>query len=192
MIKKLGDFDSSLGNVGPRCASKAEETVLSQEQARLPPDGHARKGMALCVSAGIFHPAEAANAAGWCFHTRSSLNPTISVSTTEAELTACTFIARALLEMLNFVRGYVPWLQFKTPVAFGDNSGANLIAAGRASIRAVHHLALQSLFCRHVTREGQLIIKEKRSLTMSADLLTKIMMGQAHTRLLQLFNIFNK
>ena len=80
-------------------------------------------------------------------------------------------------------------MQIRTPVGFGDNNGANLIASGAASVRCVRHLCLQRLFCRWVTREGLLNIREKRSADMTADMMTKVLAECTIETLLQILPI---
>ena len=119
----------------------------------------------------------------------TTLNPTVSVGTTEAELTCCTWCSRELVAAYNFCREVFPWIQIRVPCAFGDNTAANLIAAGAASLRAVRHLCLQRLYCRWVCREGLLMVKEKRSAVMTADILTKVLPAVTAERLLRILRI---
>ena len=159
------------------------------DKIRLDPDGHARMGVCLFLAVGNFSDPRAANAAAWAFFTRTTLNPTISVGTTEAELTCCSWCSRELISAYNFATEVLPWVQIRTPVAFGDNTAANLIAAGAASVRAVRHLCLQRLYCRWVCKEGLINVKEKRTHSLTADLLTKVVPGPVLERLLRLLNI---
>ena len=181
------DFDSSLGNSGPLIETSGPGKEKLKE--RLEADGHARMGVCLFVAAGNFDTPVEANAAAWCFYTRSSLSPTVSVGTTEAEITCSSWCARELIAARNFAEEVLPWAQVRQPVAFGDNTAANLIAAGQASVRAVRHLCLQRLFSRQVCKEGLLAVKEKRSAVMTADLLTKVLPPQVVDRLLRLLKI---
>ena len=146
-------------------------------------------GVCLFLAVGNFSDPRAANAAAWAFFTRTTLNPTISVGTTEAELTCCSWCSRELISAYNFATEVLPWVQIRTPVAFGDNTAANLIAAGAASVRAVRHLCLQRLYCRWVFKEGLINVKEKRTHSLTADLLTKVVPGPVLERLLRLLNI---
>ena len=181
-----GDFDSSLGNTGPQVADAAGGPGAKK---RLEADGFARMGICLFAAVGKFRSPEEANRAAWCFHSRSCMNVTVSVGTTEAELTTCSWLSRELVGMLNFSLESVSWLQIRTPTGFGDNTGANLIAAGAASARAVRHLCLQRLYCRWVAKQGLLTVREKRSAEMTADLLTKVLPESVILELLRLLNI---
>ena len=146
-------------------------------------------GVCLFVTVGPYQKHQDANAQGWTFFTRSSLNPTVSVGTTEAELTCCCWVARELVSCLNILRECFSWCYIRTPVAYGDNSAANLIAQGSASLRAVRHLCLQRLYCRWVCRENLLLVREKRTNLMTADLLTKVLTEQQLEALLVLLGI---
>ena len=178
------DFDSSLGNVGPQVVD-----VASKEKLRLEADGHARMGVCMFVACGNFPDPVEANQHAWCFYTRSSLNPTISIGTTEAELTCSAWCSRELMGARNFAKEVLPWVQIRTPVGFGDNTAANIIASGAASVRAVRHLCLQRLYSRHVCKEGLLQVKEKRTAFMTADLLTKVVPSVVMDRLMKLLNL---
>ena len=98
------DFDSSLGNTGP-ISSAGDGT---SDKVRLEADGHARMGVCLFVAAGNFTDPKAANEAGWAFYTRSTLNPTLCVGTTEAELCCATWCAKELIGAVNFAQEVLP------------------------------------------------------------------------------------
>ena len=79
-------------------------------------------GVCLFVAAGNFTDPKAANEAGWVFYTRSSLNPTICVGTTEAELCCATWCSKELIGAVNFCKEVLPWIQIRIPTAWGDNT----------------------------------------------------------------------
>ena len=86
---------------------------------------------------------------------RSFLSPTVAHSTAEAELSACSFASRTILGFYNFLTDL--GFHVNRPMdIFGDNSAANLIAMGSASLRAVRHISLARLFARECCRDGLL------------------------------------
>ena len=176
------DFDASLGNAGPLLGS-------GDSQVRLEGDGHARMGCCMFVAVGNCSSPREANQAGWCFFSRSALQPTISIGTTESELTSCSWACKETIGATNFSREVLREFIIRLPTLYGDNEAANLVANGQCSVRAVRHLVLQRLYARQVCKEGQCNVRSKRSMYMTADMFTKIVDRITLERLLKLLFI---
>ena len=76
---------------------------------------------------------------------KSSLQTTVSLSTTEAELGAASSAARLIMGSFNFLNELLKGVGFANvtaPVMWGDNSAANQIGNCTASVRRVRHLSL--------------------------------------------------
>ena len=80
----------------------------------------------------------------YCQH-KSSLQTTVSLSTTEAELGAASSAARLIMGSFNFLNELLKGVGFANvtaPVMWGDNSAANQIGNCTASVRRVRYLSL--------------------------------------------------
>ena len=158
------DWDSSLGNTN----------------AALGVDAHARHGFV--AKLGLHE-----NALGvvWA---RSSLQTTISMSTCESELTACSYCSRNILGLINVLTEVFPGAEILVPRLRGDNAAANLIAANQAGLRSHRHLSLAQIWVRTLTREGRVKIYSVGTKENTSDLLTKVTTENVTTHLLHLLN----
>ena len=118
---------------------------------------------------------------GSYFGHRSKLQTTVSLSTTEAELTAASSAAKMLLGASNFLNellSHYTTSHAPCPLMFGDCQAANQIASSTASVRKVRHLTLPQLYVRTLTESGRIAVKDKRTGSMTADMLTKVLAEQ--------------
>lgn len=112
----------------------------------------------------------------------------ICLSTTEAELVACSMACKELLGALDFLsfafgEPTPHKLRFKCTL-YGDNVAANLIGSSQANVRKVRHLSLADLFCREVTNNGTISICYIKTDEKTADCLTKVLPDIALSKLL--------
>ena len=120
---------------------------------------------------------------------RTNLQTTIAVSTCEAEVTAVSFCARALLGTKNMLSVLLPGASFEVPSLFGDNEASNRLMAGQASMRHMRHLRLPQVWARTCTANGELRIYSKRSAENTSDMLTKVLSHQVISRLWRFMNV---
>ena len=120
---------------------------------------------------------------------RTNLQTTIAVSTCEAEVTAVSFCAHALLGTKNMLSVLLPGASFEVPSLFGDNEASNRLMAGQASMRHMRHLRLPQVWARTCTANGELRIYSKRSAENTSDMLTKVLSHQVTSRLWRFMNV---
>ena len=121
---------------------------------------------------------------------KSGLQSTISLSTTESELTSGTACAREVVGVGNFLKEVYVGAVFPAATLWGDCQAANSIGGGLANTRRVRHLSLSALWVRQVSLEGRVILKYINTRENSADLLTKVLDRQTLERLLPLLGIW--
>ena len=157
-------FDASLG-----CAGRSL-------------DGYARQGCNLFCSVN--------SSPDGLISSKSGLQSTISLSTTDSELTSGTACAREVVGVGNFLKEVYAGAVFPAATLWGDCQAANSIGGGLANTRRVRHLSLSALWVRQVTLEGRVVLKYVRTSENSADLLTKVLDRQALEKLLPLLGIW--
>ena len=145
-------------------------------------DGYARQGCNLFCSVNSSPPGLISSKCG--------LQSTISLSTTDSELTSGTACAREVVGVGHFLKEVFASAVFPAAVLHGDCQAANSIAAGLASTRRVRHLSLSALWIRQVTLENKVLLKYIRSADNSADMLTKVLDRQTLERLLPLLGVW--
>ena len=158
-----GFYDSSMGQSGP-----------------LGTDAYARQGCILSV--------------GICRERlppvmgKSSLQTTVSLSTCEAELTACSWTAKQLIGLRNLLAEVFEGAKIHTPEMSGDNKAANLLASNQSSLRNHRHLQLPQIWVRNLTKSGQLKIFDVATHLNPSDILTKVIPHSKFVELLALIN----
>ena len=157
-------FDASLG-----CAGRSL-------------DGYARQGCNLFCSVN-------SSPAG-LISSKSGLQSTISLSTTDSELTSGTACAREVVGVGNFLKEVYVGVIFPAATLWGDCQAANAIGGGLANTRRVRHLSLSALWVRQVTLEGRVVLKYIHTSQNSSDLLTKVLDRQSLEKLLPLLGIW--
>ena len=156
-----GFYDSSMGQSGP-----------------LGTDAYARQGCILSV--------------GICRERlppvmgKSSLQTTVSLSTCEAELTACSWCAKQLIGLRNLLAEIFEGAKIHTPEMSGDNKAANLLASNQSSLRNHRHLQLPQIWVRNLTKSGQLKIFDVATHLNPSDILTKVLPHSKFVELLAL------
>ena len=164
-IKRSAHFDASLG-----CAGASQ-------------DGFARQGSHYFI--------EIRNVAPALVLSRCGLQTTLSMSTTESELTSSTSCAKECVSQENFLRELFPFSIFPTADMYGDCAAANSIGQCLASLRRVRHLSLAQLWIRQATASGRVKITYINTKLNTADLLTKVLNKDVLKTLLSLLSIFD-
>ena len=154
-------FDSSLGS-----------------SSALGTDAHARQGC--IINVGVLKDKMAPVSA------KSSLQTTVSLSTCEAELTACSWSAKQLIGLFNLLSEIFQGSTMNTPAMYGDNRAANLLASNQASVRNHRHLQLPQLWVRNLTRANLIRIYQVDTHLNISDLLTKVLPHQKLESLMKL------
>ena len=90
---------------------------------------------------------------------KSGLQSTISLSTTDSELTSGTACAREVVGVGHFLKEIYGGAVFPAAVMWGDCQSANAIGGGLANTRRVRHLSLSALWVRQVSLEGKVLLK---------------------------------
>ena len=121
---------------------------------------------------------------------KCSLQCTIILSTTEAELTSATSCAKELVGTANFLIELFPHSVVPTAKMWGDNTAANSIGNCLAALRKVRHLSLAQLWCRKATADNQVAIDYVKSGENLSDLLTKILPREKLDALLRQLGVF--
>lgn len=131
---------------------------------------------------------------GW----RSSKQKAITLSTTEAELVACSSGAREAIGLVNYFdcifnsecRDSNKRVNFVSKI-FGDNRACNFIAARQSGVRRVRHLDLSHLFVRDAVRDKKLTIHRVETSRNPSNMLTKVLGGSAMRRELILLSLYD-
>lgn len=118
----------------------------------------------------------------------------ITLSTTEAELAACSFAAKEGIGLRNYFRQLYSDSDpakrlFFSCALYGDNNSCNLIAQQRTGVRKVRHLALSHLYVREVVQSGDLTVNRVPTDTNAANLLTKVLSGTQLKREMRLSSL---
>jgi hypothetical protein len=102
---------------------------------------------------------------------KSKKQAVVALSTTEAELIACTLCSRELMSLRNLY-SEVFGIGNVTMRLLGDNMACCLIAQRSASVRRVRHLSIDLLYCRQFVEQGVEVVwvSTKRN---PSDILTK-------------------
>merc|ERR1711965_462561 len=144
-------YDSSLGNKG-----------VCFEGREMEADPFARQGFILNFYCGK-RPVDKHDAnlvaPRMLLRATSSLQPCVSLSTAEAELTCGTWAARNVVGTSNVLRELYPQCQHFTPYLYGDNSAATSLGMNQSGLRNVRHLCLQRLWIRFATQEGSVALR---------------------------------
>ena len=111
-------------------------------------------------------------AAGTCISWNSRKQPTVALSTTEAEYMACSSACQELKWLLNFDR--LPSINVRQPmVLYCDNQGAVLLSANSIQNKRSKHIDLKHHFIREMVSDGLVNIQYISTTEMIADILTK-------------------
>ena len=164
VIQQTAHFDASLG-----CSGSSQ-------------DAYARQGAHFFLSL--------ANSELGLWLSKCSLQSTISLSTTEAELTSATSCAKELVGTQGFLQEMFPHSVVPTARMWGDNQAANSIGNCLAALRKVRHLSLAQLWVRKATADSRVSIDYVKSAENMSDMLTKILPREVLDKLLRMLGIF--
>jgi hypothetical protein len=119
---------------------------------------------------------------------RSSLQPTVALSTTEAEYMALTEVTKEV----EWVRTFLKELQYgtDTPTTVStDNQGAKALANNPVSHSRTKHIAIRHHFIREKVADNTVWIQYVPTEMMTADSLTKTLARQKHVKCSQLMGM---
>jgi hypothetical protein len=110
--------------------------------------------------------------AGASISWNSKKQPTVALSTTEAEYMACSAACQEIKWLLNLAE--LPSVNMSRPISlFCDNQGAVLLSANGIQHKRTKHIDLRHHFIREVVCDGLVVIKHVPTAEMIADILTK-------------------
>ena len=119
---------------------------------------------------------------------RSALQPTVALSTTEAEYMALTEVAKEV----EWVRAFLKELQYGTdaPTTVStDNEGAKVLASNPVSHSRTKHIAIRHHFIREKVADNLVWIQYVPTEMMTADSLTKALARQKPMKCAQLMGM---
>jgi len=119
---------------------------------------------------------------------RSALQPTVALSTTEAEYMALTEVTKEV----EWVRTFLKELQYgtDTPMTVStDNQGAKALANNPVSHSRTKHIAIRHHFIREKVADNTVWIQYVPTEMMTAESLTKALARQKHVKCSQLIGM---
>ena len=121
----------------------------------------------------------------------SKYQPTVALSTTEAEYMALTRGAQQVLWM-HSAMSEVGFPQPKPAVLYGDNTGAVCLTENTKHNARVKHIDIRHHYIRERVKEGDIHVNHIPSKDNLADLLTKPLSKHDHLRLCKLLRLYEE
>jgi hypothetical protein len=115
--------------------------------------------------------------------------PTVALSTTEAEYMAVSRAAKQILWMFSEMEE-VGYAQEKPGVLYNDNSGAVALTKNTKNNSRVKHIDIRHHFIRECVENGEIAVQHVASIDNLADLFTKTLGRVAHQRACLLLRLY--
>lgn len=119
---------------------------------------------------------------------KSKRQPTVSLSTTEAELIALSLASQQACWLRNFLAEVDLAVHVPVPI-LGDNFGSLSLAETSKNQRLVKHIDVKDLFVREVVERGDISLQQVGTEDNVADVFTKPMGRALHNRMLELLRL---